>query len=701
MYKGAFAVVSCCCGIFAAETFSVSAAIWAAGFVITAAAAVFSRRHKYVMQIMVIACFFCIGGGRLAVADAVYDALPHYLGGADIYLQGTVAERGRTYASDKGEMTRYVVSVDAFAYADETVLRPGSGSVYLTVPAQPVWQPSSRIAYQGKVNPIRYYRNRGAYDAVRRDKEKGIFLKSYNDRTGSVTLLKPPGGIFYRLGQIREILTERFQLVLHKDNAYILSSLLFGGHYDDLPPELVESFSATGLIHILSVSGSHIVLLIAVIQCIGRAVGAGKKSSFAAAAVFIIVYGALAEFTAPVVRASVMGLISAYSAVARREYVGIQALAIAVFFMLMNSPYILYDVSFRLSCGASAGIILFRQRLRPCLAMLPPVAADSLAVCICAQLLLVPLLFAYFFSFPVYSFAANILVAPVLEMIIVLGAAASICSYIAEPLMYIALFIIEPLMALAVKGNYFLASLPYSRHWSGAMPFPIAAAWYLAVFSVFFLPPMRRFLLGLAAVLCIGTAYWAYFYKNDVVVYIFDMGADTATCAVYDENSAYLWYNKSPWTSSEQALYVLTPAMRYEGIFRLSGYTVSGKDDGALADLIASQFVTDGSIRAAEKTAGSYVIAQGKIPYYLYEEIPAAFSPGYACVEAHSSGGTAFPAGIAALILHKGNPFDAGYAEWTEYAELYGIPCFSPERDGQITGKYRNGTWTFFTYGGI
>lgn len=78
-------------------------------------------------------------------------------------------------------------------------------------------------------------------------------------------------GLF--LQALRQALTGRYEAVLGESYAPVLASLLFGGHYDELPPGLLESFSTTGLIHILSVSGSHVALLLAVIQLMGRALG--------------------------------------------------------------------------------------------------------------------------------------------------------------------------------------------------------------------------------------------------------------------------------------------------------------------------------------------------------------------------------------------------------------------------------------------
>ena len=695
IHRGLLATASFCCSILAADFLALpwySCCVGLAGSSVLAVAA-YKRRRRFFF-FCVCLCFFCLGAARLGLASAWYDGLPHYLGGASVYVEGTVTERGPSYKDDDGEKIRYTVAVDAFSYEGETRLRPGGGSIYVTAPAVPLIEPSSQIAYTGRLKPIYYYRNRGAYDALRNHKAKGIFLRSYAGKE-ALTVLEGPSGWAYRLRQARERLVRDFQSILSEDEALILGSLLFGGQYDRLPPELVESFSTTGLIHILSVSGSHIALLLGFVQMAGRAFGLGSRKSFALSAVLIVCYGAMAEFAAPVVRAGIMGAIGAYGAVARREYDGMQALSAAVFLMLMHSPYVLYDLSFRLSCGASAGIIAFYGPVKKYAAFLPSFLADSLSLCVSAQILLVPALLAYFYSLPVYSLAANILIAPILDAVILLGLGASVLSFMCLPPAQILLHLIGPLLELAVTGNYFLASLPHSRYWAGALSVPTACAWYMAA-AAFLFPALRRRLLFSAAAACALSWAWAWHEKADVVVHVFDVGLDKATCVVVSDDSCRLWYNKNLWTSPQQVKYVLAPALRHEGIFLLAECTVSGRDGGQVGEIIAAEFALDTPCRL-EESPSPQLLVQGAIPYYVYERTPRAWPSGRACLEIRDMGKMAFPRDAAAVVIF-GSSFGKAVDQWLEAAELYQIPCYSPARDGQITGKYKDGMWVFTTY---
>lgn len=698
--RGLWAAAAFCAGIMTAEMLSLPAVWWGAGGIAAVGGAAALRRTHW-CWLLVLCCFFLAGGMRLQVASEQYDRLPHYLDGADLYMEGMILERGSTYEADGQVMVRCVVSMEQFAYADEGQFYPGKGAVYVTVPDMPSFQPSARVSVRGVLRPIRYYGNNGAYDARHRDKEKMIFLKGYSEKRGSMVLLEKAQGWRHELACLREAMTSRFQAVLSKEDSHILSSLLFGGHYDELPPELIESFSTTGLIHILSVSGSHIALLLAAVQIAGRAAGLRGRGQFFLSAGFVVLYGAMAEFVDPVVRASVMGVICSFSLWARRDYLSTQALAAAVLLMLLYSPYLLYDLSFRLSCGASAGIILFHSKVRAWLAFLPMLLRDNLSVCLCAQVLVMPLLLASFHAFPVYSVLANVLIAPVLDIVIVAGLAAALAGFGCELLAKSILLFLKPLLVLAVKGNYFLAALPHSRYWSGALSLPAVAAWYLCAAAVWGNPRQRRCLLAAAAAVGIGSWCWAQWHRPDAVVHIFDLGQDKATCVVYDDDSAYLWYNKNSWTNPEQAAYVLTPALRHEGIFRLTGCTVSGSEPDRTAAQLAERFSLQAPCRLADGVEPKAVAGE-PIPYYLYDGLPSGKLAEGACLELRQLppySGQTFPRHAGALILHRSSRNEL-YHEWREGAAMHGIPCFSPSDDGQITGTYRRGIWTFTARGG-
>lgn len=97
-------------------------------------------------------------------------------------------------------------------------------------------------------------------------------------------------------------------------------------------------------------------------------------------------------------------------------------------------------------------------------------------------------------------------------------------------------------------------------------------------------------------------------------------------------------------------------------------------------------------------------IVQGRIPYRIYVTSQDISRQETGCVEIRKVAGFAaaqFPQDASLLIIHgKTGRGSQAYTEWLEQAEALDIPVFSPSRDGQITGRYNDGSWTFQTYGG-
>ena len=291
------------------------------------------------------------------------------------------------------------MQVRRYSYDGEADVQPGNGCIYVTLLEPQVV--GSTVVVTGDSRPLTYYKNDGMYDALHRDREKAIYFRLFADDGEKVVVTAPPGRWEAFLQDLRQALTGRYEVILGETYAPVLASLLFGGHYEDLPPGLLESFSTTGLIHILSVSGSHVALLLAVIQLINRVLDTAAQLYLYSAA-FLFFIRRVVGFSSPVVRASLCGAASAWSLTARRRL-----------WPVMLWPWLwpgccftahtFVLTQFHLSCGASAGIILFQRPVSSWFAGLPLFLRDCLTVCVAAQILVVPLLFSAFFSFPVYS----------------------------------------------------------------------------------------------------------------------------------------------------------------------------------------------------------------------------------------------------------------------------------------------------------
>ncbi len=667
-------------GIFLADRWTLSFTYWCLLLCLAVGLTLFAARRRTVFLLVFSLglLFFSLGAWRLqSVADS-YQALPHQAAGAKLVLEGVLKEKGSTYISEKGKVSRYVMAVKKYAYADDGEFQQGSGAAYVTLPEPQTLGTALRVG--GDSRPLTYYQNDGMYDAMHRDREKNIWLRLFADERKQAETLAPPGRWQSFLQSLREGLTGRYEAVLGPSYAPVLASLLFGGHYDELPPGLLEAFSATGLIHILSVSGSHVALLLAVIQILGQACRLRPWGLFIFSAAFLLLYGALSDFSSPVVRASLMGAVSALSLSAKRDYLAGHALALAIVGMLLVSPYLFFDLSFRLSCAASAGIILFQKPVSRIFSFLPSFLRDCLTVCVAAQLLVVPLLFRAFFSFPVYSLLANVLVAPMLDLVMVLGLGASVLSLFWGIGADAVLWLVKPLLALALRGNAFIAALPGSRFWASTPSLLTCFGWYLFVAFVFCRSWRRYLCLPLAG--CCLAAFLLRPLGPEVL--IFDAGRDQVTAMIFADKSADIWYNKTKFSNPDQAAVVVTPALRANGVTRLRHCRVDG--DGAEHTLALLQ-------RDFEILSDP---GKGDVPFRAFAAVPPVFPDGPLCLEFRSLAGwngRDFPKEALATVVYGRRRGDEALSEWCETAAFFGVRAFSPARDGQIRLSRKREGW--------
>ena len=184
------------------------------------------------------------------------------------------------------------------------------------------------------------------------------------------------------------------------------------------PALLRHQFRASGLAHLLAVSGQNVAfVLLACSPVLGR-VSLRWRTVGAAVALAMFVLVARAE--ASVLRAASMaGVVVLAVALGRRVRAG-RAAAVAVVLLLLVDPLLVRSVGFRLSVAATAGLVLLA---RPLAARLPgprPVAA-AVAVSLAAQLATAPVLVPLAGGIPAAGVIANLLAVPAAGLVMVLG----------------------------------------------------------------------------------------------------------------------------------------------------------------------------------------------------------------------------------------------------------------------------------------
>jgi len=215
---------------------------------------------------------------------------------------------------------------------------------------------------------------------------------------------------------LRQQMVVKFSAYIPHRDAYSVASTLILGYRAELSDALLQAFSSTGTIHVLSVSGMHVVIVFWLLSKLlwwmdrNKNLRAGK---FFMLLLAVWSYALLTGFSPSVLRASIMiSFVMAASLFGQQNRV-YNSIAASAFFLLLYHPKFIADVGFQLSYLAVLGIIFLYPLMRTALPVSNRFArpvVDYTWMSISAQAGAGPLAAFYFHQFPLYFLPANLLI---------------------------------------------------------------------------------------------------------------------------------------------------------------------------------------------------------------------------------------------------------------------------------------------------
>ena len=251
-------------------------------------------------------------------------------------------------------------------------------------------------------------------------------------------------------------------------DAFAIASTLILGYRADLSRELLETYSSTGTIHVLSVSGMHVVivfwLLAAMLFWMDRN-KLLKALRFPLLIGAVWAYAFLTGLSPSVMRAALMLSFVLWAAAGGRRGITYNNIAASAFFLLLIEPKLLFHLGFQLSYLAVVGIVFFNPIILSLyhvpFRFLRPIT-DYSAMSMAAQAGAFPLAMFYFHQFPVYFLLANLLVVLPATAIMYLGFALLLFPETAwsQPVLQTLGFLLGGLIDRMNSGLYWIQGLP-------------------------------------------------------------------------------------------------------------------------------------------------------------------------------------------------------------------------------------------------
>jgi competence protein ComEC len=217
-------------------------------------------------------------------------------------------------------------------------------------------------------------------------------------------------------------------------HASFLAGLLTGSR-KGIPSHLLENFNATGLTHIIAISGYNITIILSIIT--GLLFWLPLKKRLIPSVIAITLFTILVGAEASVVRAAIMGTLGLLALqVGRQSHTRLAILWTLCVMLLYNPKYLWYDAGFQLSFLAVIGLTELSTILSPLSKRLPEFFGirEALQMTISAQLFAVPWIINLFGRLSLIAPIANILAAFPIPFAMLFGFLSVITSFVWFPL---------------------------------------------------------------------------------------------------------------------------------------------------------------------------------------------------------------------------------------------------------------------------
>lgn len=250
-----------------------------------------------------------------------------------------------------------------------------------------------------------------------------------------------------------------------------------------------QEFRTSGIMHLMAVSGGHFILVAQLALWVGAAVHLPRP---AVAVGVMVAYQGLALLVYPsdsVLRAQIMGTLSAIGMVVGRPPQTTSTLAWTTLIVLSADPGKSSSYGYALSSAAVLGITLCASPLQRWLERaLPHGVSQAIAATLSAQILTLPIQILMEPQIPLLSLLANLIVAPFVSWATITGLIALLLAPVAPTLAYAAAWLASCGTAIMAWTAHVCATPAWtSLAWPAGIPGALLA---LAVQAAFVLLPV-------------------------------------------------------------------------------------------------------------------------------------------------------------------------------------------------------------------
>lgn len=367
-----------------------------------------------------------------------------------------------------------------------------------------------------------------------------------------------------------------------------------------------EAFRRTGLLHLISLSGMHMSILIGIVWWLCKPAGFSKRTRalvcMATTAVFLLVV----PLQGPILRAAVIVWAYCLAILLRRRSNGINSLALAAIVLLLLRPTQLFDAGWQLSFASVAGILAFTRRieefvhaktgdwfrhagaeLKPAVRLFKQAGCGIitvLSVGTAAGLASTGILLYHFYNITPLATFWTALASPAVTAIVVVGFVKIVVSFFLPTISLLLGHVLHVLADLLIGMVQIMARIDFSYLQVGRAPLVLVVLYYALILSVAYVqfrrPIFKKSLctaLALAVILPLGFLKWQRTHRDSLTLTCLDVGHGQAILAQLP-GTMNLLFDAGSLTGKDVGARIVVPFLDYSGLGRLHALIASHHD---------------------------------------------------------------------------------------------------------------------------
>ena len=435
-------------GICLSQALAVTVWMWmlAAVVSVSGAAALSFRRGTLVQS---NAMFVSVGAALLAAAGLRHadSGTPTALDvsripvGEEVRLMGRPASAAATRSG-----VRFVLEVDSIQFEGRRLSGAGRVQVYVRGAGVEAASPCRRVAVEGRLAELPLVRNPGEFDYGAFLRGHGIFSRLFADELLAAAEQRGSACLAHRL---KATLTEYFERSVPDDEARSIVLALVVGDRSAIDGATEERFRRTGLLHLLAVSGLHVLIVGMILYQLlrpsllrlGFSWFAAEYTRMAVTATVLLLYALVTGLPASVVRAVIMAMLFMMGTTFQRSSHSLNTLGVAIFILLLWRPSQLFEPGFQLSVAAVAAIVTLQPRFSAMLTWgegdVSPLVAflrSSASVSLAASAGTLPILLMHFGAVSLAGLVLNTIAVPLTSITLAASVATAAGAAISDVL---------------------------------------------------------------------------------------------------------------------------------------------------------------------------------------------------------------------------------------------------------------------------